>query len=319
MEQRQDNAKKELSGLGWFFLIMMVVHVLASVALNLLAQKGFVFPIEISLVLSELTILVPALIYALIKNLNFKTDIGFSPIKAGTFFMCILLAFLVTPIVSFVNALSQLFVKNTMIGMSDSLTSGSNAAVLFLGAIYGPLCEEFVCRGVINNRYAKFIGPLRAAFVSALIFALAHLNVNQAMYAFVLGVIFSVVDHAAGSIFPSIVIHVCINGGNILLLFMADAANKALGGEVDLAASAEAARNSDMIYMLIGVTLCMAIVCGLIAIPCIAFIAKHEGRYEEFLKMFKKEKPQARWFTVSLAVAIAFVLFIMFGLKPLLS
>ena len=298
---------------------MIVIHVLVSVAINLLAQKNITFPVEISLVLSELTILIPAFIYALKKNLSFTNDIGFKPVKVSTFFMCILLSFLVTPISSFVNVLSQLFVSNTMVAAADTLSSGSGVAVLFLGAVYGPLCEEFVFRGVFDNRYERFAGPLTAGLVSALYFALIHLNVNQAMYTFVLGVIFSIINRAAGSIFPSVIIHACINGGNIALLLLLTSVYKTLGKEGDIVASAEAARKSDAVYILAGATFVTALICTAIAVPCVVFVAKNEGRLDTFRKMFtKNQEEKHRWFTVSAAIAIGFALFVMFGLKMLL-
>ncbi len=316
---QQDNAAKSVSGLGWFFFILIVVHVTFSFAFSLLAQKGITFPVEISLVMSELTIIVPAFIYVLVKNMSFTDDIGFSPIKPGTFFMCILLAFLVTPIASFVNALSQLFVKNTMVSMADTLTGGSNIAVLFLGAIYAPLCEEFVFRGVIGRRYEKYIGPFGAMFISAVFFGLAHLNINQAAYAFVLGLIFMIVNKAAGSIFASVIIHTCINGGNLLMLLGLSKAYKMLGSDINFAESAEAARQSDVLYAVIAVTLIIGLICSAIAIPCIVFISKHEGHFEELRDMFTVKYPKFKWLTVSSVAAIVFSFFIIFGLKYFVS
>lgn len=316
---QQDNAAKSVSGLGWFFFILIAVRVIVSVAFSLLAQKGILFPVEVTLVVSELIIIVPAFIYVLIKNLSFTDDIGFRPIKPGTFFMCILLSFLVTPIASFVNSLSQLFVRNEIIAMSDDLTGGSNIAVLFLVAIYAPLCEEFVFRGVFARQYEKFIGPLGAMFISSLIFGLVHLNINQAAYAFVLGIIFMIANKAAGSIFASVIIHTCINGGNTLLLFVVNKAYKLLGIDVDFAAAAELARNSDVHYAVIGVMLVMALVCTAIAIPCVVFVSKHEGHFEELRDMFTAKYPHFRWVTVSSIAAILFALFVMFGLEYFVS
>ena len=316
---QQDDSRRQLSGLGWFFLISMIVHVTFSIIFSLLAQKGFTFPVEVSLVVSELTMLVPAFIYVLIKNMSFTKDLGFTPIKVGTFLMCVLLSVVLTPIASFVNVLSQFFVPNTMVAMSDSLVSGSSPAVMFLGAIYGPLCEEFVFRSVINNRYEKYIGPLRAGFVSALFFSLAHLNVNQAAYTFVLGFIFAVVNQAAGSIFAPFTIHACINATNIALIFIMTSASKALGRDVDLVASAEAVRRSDVMYYMLAVTMIGAIAFTLIAIPCIVFISKNEGRYEKLCDMFTKKGPKVSWITVSSVIATVFTLFLMFGLKPVLA
>lgn len=316
---QKGNSRSELGGLGWLFLVSMLLHILGSVLLGFLPQKGINIPIEVELVASELTILIPSAIFILIGNYGFKEDLGFRRIKTGTFFMCILMAALVTPVASFVNVVSQLFVSNTMVQMSDTLLGGSDAALLFLGGLYGPFCEELLFRGIFFNRYDKYMGPMRAGLISAMFFALAHMNVNQAAYAFVLGMIFSVVNKAAGSVYPSMIIHVCINGMNILLLIAMNAAAENLGEEVDMVAAAEQARGSDLIYVMIAVTLVMAVISSAIAIPCVVWMAKNEGRSEDLYDMFKNRHQRAKWLTIPALLAVVIVLFMMFGLSPVLS
>ena len=310
---------KEAGSLGWLFLIAMIMHVMQSLAFNLLMQKGIVPPTEIMLIFSELTILVPPIIYVLVKRLSFRDDLGFRPIKAGTFFMSILMLFLVMPIASFFNALSQLFVSNTMIQMSDQLLTSTSTGLIIIGGFVAPFCEEFMFRSVFCNRYDRIAGPLRAALISAMLFALAHMNINQACYAFVLGFIFAVINKAAGSVFPSMIIHIGINALNLLLLVGMKSAYTAMGMDIDIAAAAEATRTTDVLYVMIAVTLVIAIVCTAIAIPCTVFIAKNEGRMDELTGMFTGKHPKIRWLTVSLILGICFVLFMMFGLKPFLS
>ena len=318
-EKEEKTVKSGSSGLGWVFLIAMVLHVLQALAFSLLVQKGIEPPIEIQLVFSELSILIPALIYVLIKRLGFREDLGFCRIKAGTFFMCILLTLLIMPIAAFFNVLSQLFVSNTIVQMSDELLSGSDITVLFLGGIYGPVCEEFLCRSVFFKRYETITGPLRAGFISAVLFALAHMNINQACYAFVLGVIFCIVNKAAGSVFPSMIIHSLINIFNIGMIMVAVMASKAMGDDIDIAAAAEQARGTDYMYFLVGVTLVIAVVCTAVAIPCTVFIAKHEGQLEALKDMFTKKHEKGRWLSIPLVLGVCFVLFVMFGLERVLA
>lgn len=311
------NKNRELSGLGWLFFISMVLHILTSLAVSILQQKGITLPVEMALVLSELSILIPSLIYILIGKLSFRDDLGFRPVKAGTFFMCILLSALVTPVATFFNVLSQLFVDNTMLRMSDSLLGGSGVIVIFLGAVYGPFCEELLFRSVINNRYSVYIGPMRAAFISAMLFALAHMNINQASYAFVLGLIFAIINRAARSVYPSLIIHICVNGSNLLFLFGVMRAQKALG--IDGGSAAAGGVEKDVLFALIGITLVIALICSAIAIPCVIWISKHENNEAGLNDMFRGSHPRERWLTVPLVAGIILVLIVMFGLAPLLS
>ncbi len=296
----------------------MVLHVLGAVSLGLLASKGISVPVELNLVFSELTILIPAFIYILIGNYSFRNDLGFRPIRVGTVLMCVPLTILVTPVATFVNTLSQLFTSNKFISMSDTLLSGSGVTVLFLAAVYGPFCEEFLFRAIFSNRYEQFVGPMRAALISALYFALMHMNLNQAAYAFVLGFIFSVINKAASSVYPSIIIHILINGYNILILLGMGKLYESIGGP-GLVASTEAVRNSDLLYVMIGVSLVFALIAGLIAVPCVVWVAKHEGNIEALHDMFTAKHPHCRWLNIPAILGILFVLFVIFGLDPLMN
>ena len=309
---------RELYYLGWLFFISMVLNVLLSLSAGVLVQKGITLAVEISLIVSELSILIPSLIYILGKNLSFKDDLGFRPVKAGTILMSLLLSVLVTPVASFFNVASQLFVDNTMLKMSDTLLTGSGISVFFLGAVYGPLCEELMFRSVINNRYAVYTGPLRAAFISAMMFALAHMNINQASYTFVLGLIFAIINRAANSVYPSMIIHACINGSNLLFLFAVTAVQKTLGIDQG-SVSSEGSVGRDVLYAMIGVTLVVAMICAALAIPCVIWISKHENNEAGLYDMFHNRHPKVRWLTFSCIAGIVFVLFVMFGLTPLLS
>ena len=311
--------KKESRSLGWLFLASMLIHILVSLGNGLFEQKGIYMPVESVLVLSELTILVPAVIYVLIKRPNIVNDLGFRPIKAGTFFMCLLLTCLILPVAGFFNVLSQLFVSNTMAQMSDELLGGNNTVILILGAFYGPFCEEFVFRSVFASGYERITGPLRAGLISGMLFALVHMNVNQAAYAFVMGFVFCIINKAAGSVYPSMIIHICINALNLGLIMIIGSVYESTGLEADIAETAEMARNSDLLYTQIGIMLVFAVICTVIAIPCVVFVAKHEENHDRLYEMFTSGYPKGNWMSAPLATGIIIVLFIMFGLKTLLT
>ena len=317
--------QKSVNGVGWLFLITLAVHVVLSFLLSIIEGMGIVMPIELQLILSEVTILLPGLIYILIKKLSFRGNLGFCKIKTGTIFMAILLSVLITPTATLVNLVTQLFVPNTLAQASNELLSGSGFVVWFLASVYGPFCEELCFRSIIHNGYEKYAGFIKALFVSALFFGLTHLNVNQACYAFVLGIMFSIINKASGSVYTSMIIHTCINGANMLLVIETNALYESLGMDMDIAQSAEMARGMDaFLYIYIAVFLVLAIGGLAIATPCVIWMAKHEGRLEEFKKAFlkknKDESAKVRCFVnVPAIAATVFALFLMFGLDPLMQ
>ncbi len=61
-------------------------------------------------------------------------------------------------------------------------------------AVYGiltPFTEELVFRGIVWHRLRRGFTPLQAAALSALLFGVAHENIPQGLYAFVMGMVFA--------------------------------------------------------------------------------------------------------------------------------
>ena len=80
--------------------------------------------------------------------------------------------------------------------------------------------EEILCRGFVFGSY-KRVSTVRGIFLSALIFGLFHMNFNQMPYAFLLGIVFALMNAATGSLLTSMLMHFLLNGFNVLINFMA--------------------------------------------------------------------------------------------------
>ena len=65
----------------------------------------------------------------------------------------------------------------------------------------------------------QFLGKWKAAFVSALLFGLLHMNPQQFPYAFVVGFIFSFLVERTNSLYASILPHMVINGTTVVSIF----------------------------------------------------------------------------------------------------
>lgn len=88
------------------------------------------------------------------------------------------------------------------------LTVGGNFWTSFITvAIFAPLCEEFLCRGIILRGLLKHISPIAAILWSAFIFAFIHLNPWQAVPAFILGVFMGWIYYKTHSLWATIFIH----------------------------------------------------------------------------------------------------------------
>ncbi|MDR2361990.1 MAG: CPBP family intramembrane metalloprotease [Prevotellaceae bacterium] len=98
--------------------------------------------------------------------------------------------------------------------------SQRNVPTLLMIAIAAPLCEEWMCRGVIAKGLLWHMTPAKAIVWSAFIFALIHLNPWQAVPAFVFGLFLGYVYWKTQSLWPCIFIHFVNNGFSYLLLYL---------------------------------------------------------------------------------------------------
>ena len=97
--------------------------------------------------------------------------------------------------------------------------------------LLGPLCEELLFRGLVAGRLARY-GQAPGAFVSALLFALYHANLEQFFYAFLLGLLLAYVYYRTGLLRVSVALHMVLNFfGAVVSLLLPDcaASDMALG------------------------------------------------------------------------------------------
>ena len=77
---------------------------------------------------------------------------------------------------------------------------------IFLLAVLPAICEELLYRGIIFNGLRK-LGNIKAVFISALFFALAHGSAMQLFYQFILGIVLAFVVLKTGSLLTSMLVH----------------------------------------------------------------------------------------------------------------
>lgn len=105
-----------------------------------------------------------------------------------------------------------------MEAMMNSMTNGVLWVNFISVSIFAPLFEEWLCRGMIlrgllHNR----IRPLWAIVISALFFALIHLNPWQAIPAFAIGCLFGYIYYKTGSLKLTMLMHFTNNSFALLM------------------------------------------------------------------------------------------------------
>lgn len=106
---------------------------------------------------------------------------------------------------------------DTMMELLQQLTGGPFWSSFLLTAIFAPIFEEWLCRGMVLRGLLTKMKPGWAIVVSALFFALIHMNPWQALNAFIIGVIMGYVYYKTGSLLLTMLIHFVNNGTAVVL------------------------------------------------------------------------------------------------------
>lgn len=174
----------------------------------------------VNIILSQSITILPFVIMFIYCGTNLSQEIKIKKISAGSFWLTVLLAFLIQPVLRFVNALSLCFTDNQTSDMILEISETIPFPVgLLLVAVLPAMVEEIIFRGAVYRSY-KNASPGKAVLLSAFLFGLLHGNLNQFMYAFVMGIIFAFLIEASGSIVSSMIVHFITNAISVCSIYL---------------------------------------------------------------------------------------------------
>lgn len=280
------------------FLSVVLMHFVL-IAVLIAGSQFFSIGIIGNLLLSQMAILLPAIISLFFRKEKVRAhDLGFRKIRISTALLVVLYTLLCMPLVTVVNAISMLFVDNTVVAMSSEILAVPFPAAFLMIAVFGPFSEEFVFRGIIFNGYRKDGNTLGAILLSALVFAFMHMNFNQAGYAFVIGIALAFVMLATNSFWAPMIMHFMINAQSVCTMYLTEVFMPG-----SLAAESAAMTREDLL-MTIGIYGIIAAVTTVLAVCLLIFIADREGQKEELSRLLQKDETAKRRVTPSLVAAL---------------
>ncbi len=94
--------------------------------------------------------------------------------------------------------------------------------------IVAPVIEELLFRGIFVRNFLQMYSLKRTLIYSALIFAIAHMNVYQLPVAFMMGLFLGWLYARTRSLWPCILAHIAFNSVSTTLFFVDDQASKIL-------------------------------------------------------------------------------------------
>ena len=104
-----------------------------------------------------------------------------------------------------------------MIKALEQMMEGPFWSSFLVTAIFAPIFEEWMCRGMVLRGLLTKMKPVWAIVLSALFFAIIHLNPWQALNAFIIGVIMGYIYYKTGSLWLTMLIHFVNNGTSVVL------------------------------------------------------------------------------------------------------
>ena len=120
-----------------------------------------------------------------------------------------------------------IIVHNALLFWLGIDTQGQNIVKLFaeldsplwffiVGVIFAPLVEEIFFRGFLFQGFRAQYGWMTAMFLSAGIFAIAHLDLVALLPTFILGCLLAYVYHRSNSLWPGMILHFLVNSFGLL-------------------------------------------------------------------------------------------------------
>lgn len=302
------NSKK----VNWLFLSIILVEfgiVGLIIVLNGYFRVGFTISIAENLILSEMILFMPALIFVLASLIKgrgaqgLNDMLGFHKIKISSFFMVILFTLLIMPMTTAINAISMIFVDNAVTAISGDVLKMPFPIMLLLMGVYGPFCEEFVFRGVIYRGYKNSGAVFWSIFWSSLLFGLMHLNFNQAAYAIAIGIMFALLVEATGSLWSSAIAHMFFNSEQVCTMYIVNH----FMPETYSSNNVNNTLTTDALLAVIGPYLIIAVAATSLAVCVLVWLAKNEGR-ENVLRNIWILRKRKGTYLVSVPLLIAIVL-----------
>lgn len=229
-----------LPGIGQVLVLALMLIVGGvignAVTLGICSAFGYETGVEYAMLLAYPVMFVPAMLYASARSRIASYSAAGAKLDSNNFgklggLAAALLA--VAGIIScgfVIDPLSAIMpeMPESIERMLNNMTQGILWVNLICVSIFAPLFEEWLCRGMVLRGllYGGKMKPVWAIVISALFFALIHLNLWQAVPAFLMGCLLGYVYYKTGSLKLTMLMH-CANNTISLLISQNPSLNEA--------------------------------------------------------------------------------------------
>lgn len=281
---------------NWFFFVVVCVYLGGSLLIGLLGRR-VELPYSLLVMSGQILIGGTLIVHAIVTKGELLKQVRHERLGIADILLVALIMFLCLPLVYFINFVSMMFTENEIAGTMADMVSNPYILNLAMIALTPAIVEELVCRGVLYHTY-KTKGAVFAIVMSAFIFGLLHMNLNQMLYAMALGIVFCLVVEATGSIYSSMIMHFIMNSISTTMLallklmmelglYSEEMLEAEMAAGVQNTAALETPPVLTIILLVIGLLIVVAF--SACAVLLICHLAKRRGHYEELKAIFKKK------------------------------
>ena len=218
--------------IGWFILGALLGSLVTLLLGLFMSQEAIM---KYSMIVVYPVQFLPAMVYAANqsrKNMIFDPGYALDNRHFAPYSMAV--AILVTVVMTFASMFvfdlpnywnMQLTNKSSVLAelydmfteLMKQVTGGPFWASFLVVAIFAPIFEEWMCRGMVLRGLLTKMKPVWAIVISALFFAVIHANPWQALNAFLIGMVMGYVYYKTGSLILTMIIHFVNNGTAVVL------------------------------------------------------------------------------------------------------
>ena len=279
----------EIKKINRLMVGIFLLHIVTGFVFLAFAEK-ITIGVILNLSLGQILLLAPALVYLLFWKLSnrestLKERLMYHKIRPSTMVYILFYVWLTMPLTTLINSTSMFFTENTVVEMTELILGVPFPIMLFIIAVMPAVIEELIFRGIAYGGYRKVGTKFMSVMISAFLFGVMHGNLNQALYAFVLGIFMAVLVEATGSLFSSMLFHFIYNAQSCCLMFMLDAIQPGYYSD-----AANVTMNSEQLFAVVSVYLVIAVVTTPLAFCMLYKIAKNENRAAELLECLPKKQ-----------------------------
>ena len=218
--------------IGWFLLGAVLGAVVQLIMGLFMSQQAIV---DYGMIVTYPLTFLPAMVYAANQSRkNMMFDAGytldnkhFSPYSFGTLILItVVMTFASMFAFDLPNYWNMMLTKQSpvmsrfydwFVELMKQVTGGPFWASFLVVAIFAPIFEEWLCRGMVLRGLLTKMKPVWAIVISALFFAVIHANPWQALNAFLIGLMMGYVYYKTGSLILTMLIHFVNNGTAVIV------------------------------------------------------------------------------------------------------